>query len=1142
MNRGIFLNVVLLFYLCANSLWAIGPIEFDHISRKEGLPSNSVTAIVQDQYGTMWFGTQNGLIRFDGYNYKFYTNSPTDTNSIAENSIRSLTLTHNGKLLITLASWGFIELDLKTDKFTQIKLKDPNLETAGLQIITMHVDKDGDYWIGTNHGLAKYDPIKKEFHFFSVSSLTHQSVQKGIISSIIDDGKNFLLLYVSGYKVVKLNRFTGESSIFYELEGTRETEFTINKGGILFLDPKGFLWMGTEFKGLYKIESASGKTTSYNVENHFLGSNIIMDIQKDSKGRLWVATDGGGLFEYQYRTDSFQNYQYDPLDISSLSSNAIYCIYEDKQKNVWLGNYATGLNIIMQNKRKFEVYNNQGLEGRKLNNKSVLSIAEGGRGRVLIGTDGGGLNSFDTRTHHFNYYTQDNSGICSNIVKSLLKDSEGNIWIGTYAGGICRGKLSPEGAFLASPIRSLDSSGIRHLNVWSMCEDQKKQIWIGLLEAGIDCFVAPSNRFVAYPYVDDQANGLPSGNIMALITDKKNNVWVGTGGGGLCLFHPGSKSFSSLRNNANDPNSLISNDVLTLFEDSDGHLWIGTKKGGLSLLLDVRTKQFKNYGSKEGLECNNVYGILEDGKKNLWMSTDNGIFRFDRRKNSFHRFTLEDGLQSLEYNSNACFKDSSGFLYFGGPEGFNRFHPDKIWINRSVPNVYISHIKILNHDVEPDISYHDKVYFHKPTHLLDTLELDYTDQALTLEFVCTNYVNRFNNKFSYRLVGFTTEWDTVSANKRFATYTNLAPGNYVFQVRASNNDGVWNVKGKKLVIIVHPPWWMTWWFRTILILSSLLLLIVLYYGRVKQINKKNRTLSTLVKYRTRELQQVNESLKERNEEIMQMNSHVMEQQNEIIKQKESLEESNLALNESNATKDKFFSIVAHDLRNPVSALSALTEMLQNNYGVLNEDDRSQIVSHIQTSASSLKYLVNNLLDWALIQSKHLKVTPTSVNIHKSVEECFKVLKNQAHDKEIHLENRCDAQHFALVDDNMLKTIIRNLVSNSIKFSRKHGIVTLHTQQVTPTKVMISVSDTGIGMTEEKLEMLMSKGKMASSSGTYNEKGTGIGMVIIKEFIEANHGQLEVTSKLEVGTEFNITFPMAIPSAPLLAEKPNTRVL
>lgn len=1115
-------------FLSVSALGSTFPksIEFERISRKEGLPDNSVTSIIQDRYGMLWFGTYNGLSRYDGYNFKTFVHSSSDTTTITESFVRALTLTKEGNILVAHDKFGFEEVNVQTEKITRVKYNNPLGSENNFHIMSILDDKKGNIWLGTSHGLSKYNSSTKKFKHYSIDFLSLNTLKVGFVSSILDLDEDYFLLYLSGYNIVKFNKHTAECSFLFSFKEPDETEMLINKGGTLLKDKKGYLWMGTEFKGLYRIEMTSGKSVVYNVEQGALSSNVILDIKQDSQGRLWVASDGGGLMEYDYISDSFHAHKYDGLNNSSISSNAVYYIYEDRSKNIWLGNYATGLNVIMHNKRKFEAFTNQGIEGYKLSYKSVLSFEDAGDGNVWVGTDGGGVNLFNPKTKTFRAYTKENSGICSNIVKSLMKDHEGNLWIGTYASGLCKTSLLPDGSMSLMPFTSSDGSKIRHLNVWDLKEDRDHTVWIGLLEVGLDGYLPVENKFVSYPYSASQLNGLSSGNIRELLLDNKDNLWLGTETGGICLFDRRTKQFASFVNVKNDPESLPGNDVMAMMQDSDGAIWVGTKQGGLSVLVDAKRKKFKTYNTADGLSGNTVFGILEDDHRNLWISTDNGICLFDRKKGIFKKFDLEDGLQSLEYNMGACYKDKEGFLYFGGPDGFNRFHPDKIQLNRSIPEVYISQIKLFNKCIEANVSYHDKVYFKKPAFLLDTLELDYEDHSLTLEFVCTNYISRSHNQFAYRLSGFHTSWDTVDASKRYATYTNLQPGKYIFQVRASNNDGIWNVKGKKLVIIVHPPWWMAWWFKIGSVIAVVFALLMLYYGRISQIKKRNTVLSKLVKYRTRELEYANNALKERNEEIMQINSHVMEQQNEIIKQKEDLEVSNIALNESNATKDKFFSIVAHDLRNPVSALNALTEMLQSNYNLLGEKDRSQIVGHIQSSSRSLKYLVNNLLDWALIQTRHLKVSPSGVNLDKSVEECFKVLKLQAADKEIVLENKTHPEHTVLADPNMLQTVLRNLVSNGIKFSLKKGRVLVQSEQIEEGKIVITVCDTGVGMTEERMNQLFSKEKIASTSGTSNEKGTGLGLVIVQEFIEVNHGYLEVKSVLNQGTRFAITLPIA----------------
>jgi len=478
----------------------------------------------------------------------------------------------------------------------------------------------------------------------------------------------------------------------------------------------------------------------------------------------------------------------------------------------------------------------------------------------------------------------------------------------------------------------------------------------------------------------------------------------------------------------------------------------------------------------------------------------------------------------MEFAKGASLKDDEGYLYFGGTDGFNRFHPDSLLYNTKVPQVYISGIKLFNKAIEAGQVYNRKTYFNKPLYLLDTLQLSYSDYVFSLEYTCTDFTNPDKVQFAYMLEGFETEWNQVDATKRSATYTNLAPGIYTFRVKASNSDGVWNNEGATLTVIVSPPWYSTWWFKTAVIIFVLTVLLCVYYYRVRRIRTQNKRLSKLVKSKTSELQKVNSELLLKNEHTVRSNNQLEAQKFEITKQKDELENINNQLNQLNETKDKLFSIIGHDLRNPVSALSSLTSMLHQNYAILNETEKLQIVDHIQTSSTSLKILVTNLLNWALVQGKSLHPSPEIINLCKISDDCFKLLKLHAIGKNIRLENNCKAEHLVFADSEMIQTVVRNLVSNAIKFTEKEGVISISTQSRDDGFVSIIVSDTGSGMDSEKLSQLLSNEKIVSTKGTSQEKGSGIGLVIVREFIEANSGMLEVKSELGQGTTFIISLP------------------
>ncbi|MBC7391677.1 MAG: hypothetical protein H7329_20955, partial [Opitutaceae bacterium] len=1084
-------------------------------------PSNYVTSIVQDKYGMMWFGTFNGLVRFDGYNYKVFLHNEQDSFSLPDNLIRSLHLTADGNLLVANENHGFSIFDFESEHFTRYmhNEKDQN-SLSNNNIIGLLVDSKGIVWIGTWKGLNRYDPKTKRFNFYHIKSNIMEDSNLEFISSIAEEPDGKLLLFCTGSRIIRFNPPT-QTYDFINIPDLPKPKLRLNRGGILFIDKDRTVWIGSELNGITRLNSSNMSTKHYNVENGKLSSNIIMSIMQDNKGTLWVATDGGGLLKYDKNTDSFETFVNNPAEENSISGNAIYSIYQSKEGNIWAGAYASGLNVIKAHKRKFEFYGNKGSDGRKLSYKSVLSFAKADSGNIWIGTDGGGINFFNPKEKSFTYYNKSNSGICSDVIKSILKDSKGNIWMGTYGNGLCKANFQIKKFEHYSPFQDSAIKTIGHPNVWTIKEGKDSTVWIGFLDAGISRYNKISNRFEKFYYSNDKNALLKDASIMSMLVDTKNNLWVGSEAGGLSCIDPQRKNSSLFTKS----NQLPTNNISALFEDSKNRIWIGTKGGGLSLLTDFKRKTFKSYTNENGLPGQAVNSIEEDLHGNLWLGTDNGLSRFDPEREKFLNFDLSDGLQSMEFAKSASLKDDNGFLYFGGTDGFNRFHPDSITFNKELPRVYISGFNLFNNRIEAGVHYNDKVYFNKPIHLLDTLILGHTDYVFSIEFACTEFTSPEKTQFAYMLDGFDKDWIYVDASKRSSTYTNLAPGNYTFKVKASNSDGIWNNKGKSLFIRVLPPWYNTWWFKSIVTLGVIIILLLLYYLRIRSIKKLNYQLTNLVSIKTAELQNVNLQLVLQNDMTTKSNRQLEAQQEEIISQRDELENINNRLNELNGTKDKLFSIIGHDLRNPVSALSSLTGMLQQNYSILSEKEKIQIVEHIQTSATSLKILVTNLLNWALVQGRNLHPQPETISVKDITNQCFNLLQLHAIGKNITFENNCSPVHLVYADSEMIQTVIRNLVSNSIKFTERDGTISISTFiGHDDDMVSIQVSDNGSGMDNEKVSSLLTKEKIISTKGTSQEKGTGIGLVIVREFIEANNGFLDIESLPGKGTTFTIRLP------------------
>jgi ligand-binding sensor domain-containing protein/signal transduction histidine kinase/DNA-binding response OmpR family regulator len=1108
-------------------------ISFEHITRDQGLPNNSITAIVQDKYGMMWFSMFNGLVRFNGYEYKYFYHNPKDSNSIADNYVNCLELNTDGSLLIGHENHGFSIFNHETESFIRFQHNSTNSNSlSSNHVFSLHGDKNGSIWIGTDAGLDKLNLKTNKFSHYPI--LTGQKTDKAFISSILEENDGKLLLFVSGEKIIRFDPISGKSQLVYSITFPK-LQVRINKGGIIFKDNQGFLWIGAEFDGLLKFNELTGNIKQYNSTNSAIKSNVIMRVIQDRENRIWVATDGGGLLKYNNETDDFIAYQYDAKKSESISSNAIYTVFQDDNSNIWIGTYSAGLNIIKPNKRRFEAYSNNGNGRNSLSYKSVLSFAEADNGKIWVGTDGGGLNLFDPTTKTFQHVGKNNSGICSDIIKCLARDETGNLWIGTYASGLCVANFQHNQFKQFLPSSNTNTSTINRLNVWALCKGQHGDIWIGNLDGGLDQFVASKQEFKHY--LNDSKSGiLQNSGVVAIFRDNKENIWIGLESQpGLYKLNPTTGSITAFTNKKNNSNSIPNSCVQTIMQDNQGKIWIGLKQGGISVLENEQSQLFMNYIQKDGIPGTTTYGIVEDGNKNLWISTDNGICVFERNKNIFRSFDKSDGLQSLEFAMNATYKDKNGFIYFGGSDGFNRFHPDNIIYNTHIPNVFISSFKIFNKEVEANKVQNGKIYFSKPIYLTDTLFLDRHDNVFSLEFTAVDYASPEKNKFAYRLEGLEKDWNYVDASKRMATYSNLAPGTYIFHVKASNNDGLWNEAGCKLTIIVIPAWWQTWWFKAIFFFIILIAIYTYSYYRVKRIKRRAALLKQEVVYRTFELQEANILLTDQKQEIVRQYDRILEQQKELVIKKTELEDTNLFLETSNNQKSTLISVVSHDIRGPVNNFLSLMQLGQK---VANEEVK-EILSMAKNQATSLVQMTTSLLQWAMFQRNKSDLHKEPVNIADLCRELKEEINPFAQAKNIDLDVHISESIYVLADRNSLKTIIRNICSNAIKYSPINETVSLFAEEIiAEEKVRIIVRDNGLGIEPEKIADLFRFRENKKTRGTAGEQGAGVALVFADELIKLNDGRLEVESELGKGSTFSIFIPMFATVTTYLENKPS----
>jgi signal transduction histidine kinase/ligand-binding sensor domain-containing protein len=1096
--------------ICASSL--AQKVEFEHLSDKDGLVNSSVTSIIKDSYGYMWFGTFNGLSRYDGYNFTNYLNDPKDSSSISDNQIHILFDSKDSTLFIGFAYGGICTFNRETETFTRYRHNPKDPRSLGHDYVySIFGDKKGNIWVGNQAGLDKFDPKSKSFTHYAPS-------EAGLffVSSMTEDEEGNLWLYGIGQNLYKFN----------PVKGTFESIAIINsynannssQGTSLKYDSRGNLWVGTEGYGLVKYNPKTGKKEIYSGENGKLKSNFVFSIIEDSQGKIWIGADGGGLCRYIYETDSFEAYEHDPNNLSSLSGNGVYSIYESNPGTIWVGVYASGLNVYKRDKQKFEKFTSKGTPGYCLSNKSVLSIAEADDGKIWLGTDGGGLNLFDPKTNLFKYYTTGNSIIHSDIIKSIYKDKEKNLWLGSYGKGL--GKVNFEKGKIRKFRGNLKANGQTILNdhVWAILESSDSRIWLGMINYGINVYDLQKDKFSYYPF-DTAAFAKATSSMNVIFQDSKNRIWIGTQTQGAGYFDSEKNDFVRFKYEDGKAGSISSNHVCDIFEDSKGDIWFATVKGGLNRLLNIEKKQFEVFTMKNGLPSNNIHSILEDDHNRLWLSMDKGMSSFSIKDKKFVNFDIEDGLQSQEFNIHCALKTKDGYMYFGGIQGFNRFHPDSINFNTTPPIVALTDFKIFNKSIAPNQALNGNVHLTKAIGLAREITLTREDFIFSIEFAALDFTSPSKNKYAYKLIGFNEQWTYVNADKKFATYTNLDPGEYTFKVIACNNDGIWNNEGASIKIIVLPPWWLTWWFRSAMILLGGIIVMVFLYLRLRNIRETNKFLVEEVKKRTAELNDANENLMERNERILNHQQKIVAQKNELEKRKQALELMD-------KTKDKFFSIIGHDLKGPVRALTALTTLLKKESASVMNDTQRQITEHIDGTAQKIQNLVFSLLEWARAQSGQVKVDFAPRSVLQLLNENKDLLSEQAFQKQIQLNIQTDEGHFVMGDYNMISTIVRNILSNAIKYTPRGGFITLSSSFTSEGEMKISIADTGIGMPEEVLNTLFSLDKGFSIKGTENETGTGLGMLISKEFAELNKGHIYAESTVGKGTTVYLVLPSA----------------
>lgn len=1049
---------------------------FEHISIEQGLSQSSVTSICQDSRGFMWFGTYDGLNRYDGITFKVFKFQPDDSTSISHNGIISIFEDHKGNLWVGTYGGGLNLYNREKESFRRFKADPSDINSLGSDIVR-HIfeDQDHNLWVGSwDGGLGLLDREIMRFKPFRHDPDNPNSLVDNRISCISQDKSGCLWIATAG----GVSRFDYRNHSFtnYTHDPDNPNSISHNDIAAIHVDPGDDVWIGAWGYGLNRLNNQTGKITRYikSVDRETgINHNIIRTINSVGPDKVLVGTWGGGLNIFNKKTETFRKIVSDPINPNSISGDFIYSIFTDKTDIMWIGTDFMGVNKYNQLRSSFIHYKYDPLNPNGLNNNSVTAILEDSRGIFWLGTAGGGLNRFNYDNASFSFFVHEPQNpitITNNVIKALCEDTGGNIWVATELG---LNRLNPETGDIKRYFPNPDDpNSLSFHNIYSLYVDRKGDLWVGTYSGGLNKYNSKTDQFINYRHDPADPTSISDNYIWNIYEDTKGNFWIGTDNGGLNLFDRNTGKFTRFKNDPDNPHSISDNKAITIYEDKSGRLWIGTT-AGLNR-FDYGKRIFIKYKEKDGLPSNSVQCILEDDHGNLWISSNNGITKFDPDKKTFQNFNKSNGLQSNEFAVHSGYKAKDGMMLFGGINGFNIFHPDSIKINTHIPEIVITEFRLFNRDIPIDGDSAGTYTLEKSITETESITLAYRENTFSFEFAALDYSSPKDNQYACMMEGFDPKWNFIG-NRNFAAYTNLSSGDYTFRVKASNNDGIWNEGGIGLNIKITPPFWGTLWFKIIGAVIVFGVILSGYKIRVNRIKKINRDLEKRVAQRTTQLEEINKEL------------------------------------------EAFTYSVSHDLRAPLRGLNGFSDILMQDYTKMLDDEGKDYLRRINHASKHMSALIEELLKLSRLSRNEMNVDKIDLGqICQTIADEY-IRNNPERNAEIVIEKPL----WIWADSGLIKIMMQNLIDNAWKFSSGKPVIKIEIgKQLENSETIIYVRDNGAGFPMDFAE------KLFDAFQRYHTQfeGLGIGLATVKRIINRHGGRIWVESQEGAGSAFFFTLP------------------
>lgn len=1169
-------------------------LKFEHITIEQGLSHGVVYSITQDQQGFMWFSGEGGLVKYDGYNFTVYQHDPLNPNSLSNSSISYVLLDNDGILWCATWGGGVNKVDPRTETFSHYRhVPDDPHSLSDDRVQVIYQDTSGIFWFGTfRGGLNRFDPKTEKITVYRHDPNDPQSLSHDRVWAITEDQTgNFWVATSDGLN--KLDRSTGKFT-HYQHDPDNPKSLSNNRIRWLYVDSEGTLWVSTN-QGFNQFHAEDETFTRYLHDPDdptSLSHNKTYKVWEDQEHRLWIsanATDVAGLNLFDRQQNIFIHFKHDPNNPNSITHNDIRTIFEDRSGMLWIGTRGGGVNKLDLKPKKFTAVIPDPNNPNSLRAVSVNTFYEDRSGYLWIGTSGGGLNKYDPLHDTYTYYVPDNSPISDRTILSIHEDHSGRFWLGTNAGGLNLFDPATE-QFIQFTHDPAKPNSLSDNRVISLYEDSVGRLWIGTGK-GLNLFQQDKQTFMHMTDFPEAPQELSQNGINSILEDHTGTLWFGTWAGGLhaLRFENNAAAFAIYQHNAEDPHSLSNDVVTTIFEDRNNTLWIGTRGGLNKLVLSEfegvapHSQRFIHYFEQDGLSDNEIVGIQEDDNGYLWISTINGLSKFDPASGTFRNYDFSDGLQSNEFKVGAAYKSQRGEMFFGGFNGFSHFYPKQVQDNPHIPPVLITDFRIFDQPIDLEQS----------VTMLRTIELSYQDDFFSFEFAALDYTNPQKNKYAYMLKGFDKDW-IYSGSRRYVSYTNLDPGEYIFRVKASNNDGIWNEAGTSIRIIIPPPFWETSWFRLIVALCILGLVWAAYRIRIRTIQKQKELLEIQVQERTAEIEAQKVELKNTLDNLKKTQTQLVQSEKmaalgqlvsgiaheintpagaiisaldqvdqvyvpllakinttferlspelrhlyvlgcqDILttdKKISTQERRALAKNIRNLFTERGID-TSHNFCNKLAKIRMKVDDIRKLFPLFNSPESQEIVDslyllgvsqiHIRDAKSSITQ-ITQLVNALKYYSHHDQGAFVETNLQEDLDNTLVIL-HSTFTKDIKVYKEYEPLPLFTCYAAQLNQVWTNLILNAYQAMKENGEIYLRLKRFGDNTLSVEVEDTGLGIPDEILPRIFEPYFTTKSD---KDKRIGLGLSICKQVVEQHQGRIEVVSSQPGKTCFRVVLPLNV---------------